>query len=153
MNNGQTPKAFKSKAQGRSPWRAHPGKRDQNVPFTPKALHKIQQSSLCNPYGVNDSFRYVHPGCAAGAATLGYGVQPLRGNEPDIVSRFLRLLEESRMRLPVSILLLAIAASFVLSSIASGTGLSPVGTQPHGGLSGKIVFVHGGHGITAANEK
>ena len=24
-----------------------------------------------------------------------------------------------------------------------------VGTQPHGGLSGKIVYTHGGHGITA----
>lgn len=31
-------------------------------------------------------------------------------------------------------------------------GLVPVGTQPHGGLSGKIVYTHGGHGFTAANE-
>ncbi len=30
-------------------------------------------------------------------------------------------------------------------------GLVPIGTQPHGGLSGKIVYTHGGHGITAAN--
>ena len=32
-------------------------------------------------------------------------------------------------------------------------GLVPVGTQPHGGLSGKIVYTHGGHGITAANKR
>src|SRR6476620_10021173 len=36
-------------------------------------------------------------------------------------------------------------------SIASG--LAPVSTQLHGGLSGKIVYVHGGHGITAANNR
>ena len=32
-------------------------------------------------------------------------------------------------------------------------GLVPVGTQPHGGLTGKIVYTHGGHGITAANQQ
>src|ERR1700751_2676911 len=32
-------------------------------------------------------------------------------------------------------------------------GLVPVGTQPQGGLSGKIVYTHGGHGITAENKK
>ncbi|CAN5206708.1 hypothetical protein BH11PLA2_BH11PLA2_44340 [soil metagenome] len=30
-------------------------------------------------------------------------------------------------------------------------GLVPVGTQPVGGLSGKIAYIHGGHGITADN--
>src|SRR6478609_1123063 len=42
-------------------------------------------------------------------------------------------------------------------SIAAGeliaAGLVPVGMQPHGGLSGKIVYTHGGHGITAANKR
>ncbi|HVT30072.1 MAG TPA: fibronectin type III domain-containing protein [Lacipirellulaceae bacterium] len=35
---------------------------------------------------------------------------------------------------------------------AFADGLVPVGSQPHGGLSGKIVYTHGGHGITAANQ-
>jgi hypothetical protein len=39
-----------------------------------------------------------------------------------------------------------------LSGDLMAAGLVPVGTQPHGGLSGKIVYTHGGHGITAANE-
>src|SRR5262245_11587083 len=34
----------------------------------------------------------------------------------------------------------------------SAPGLVEVGTQPTGGLSGKIVYIHAGHGITAANE-
>ncbi len=33
------------------------------------------------------------------------------------------------------------------------TGLVDVGMQPQGGLSGKIVYTHGGHGITAANKR
>src|SRR3954470_16460018 len=45
------------------------------------------------------------------------------------------------------------AWSLVIPSFACASGLVPVGTQPHGGLSGKIVFLHGGHGITAANQK
>ncbi|HEX5470841.1 MAG TPA: fibronectin type III domain-containing protein, partial [Lacipirellulaceae bacterium] len=35
---------------------------------------------------------------------------------------------------------------------AVGDGLVPAGAQPHGGLNGKIVYTHGGHGITAANQ-
>ncbi|MEX2091389.1 MAG: hypothetical protein WD971_01865, partial [Pirellulales bacterium] len=31
----------------------------------------------------------------------------------------------------------------------SVAGLVEVGTQPHGGLDGKIVYIHGGHGYTA----
>ncbi len=34
----------------------------------------------------------------------------------------------------------------------SAAGLVDVGTQPQGGLSGKIVYIHGGHGYTADNE-
>jgi hypothetical protein len=34
----------------------------------------------------------------------------------------------------------------------SAAGLTDVGAQPHGGLSDKIVYIHGGHGYTAANE-
>ncbi len=44
------------------------------------------------------------------------------------------------------------AWSLVISSAVHAGGLVPVGTQPHGGLSGKIVYTHGGHGITAANQ-
>lgn len=31
-------------------------------------------------------------------------------------------------------------------------GLVPIGSQPHGGLTGKIIYTHGGHGITADNK-
>lgn len=41
----------------------------------------------------------------------------------------------------------------VVSGESSAAGLAPVGTQPHGALSGKIVYTHGGHGITAANQR
>ncbi len=34
----------------------------------------------------------------------------------------------------------------------TASGLVAVGTQPAGGLSGKIAYIHGGHGYTAANE-
>ena len=34
----------------------------------------------------------------------------------------------------------------------TASGLVAVGTQPTGGLSGKIAYIHGGHGYTAANE-
>lgn len=34
----------------------------------------------------------------------------------------------------------------------SAAGLIEVGAQPDGGLSGKITYIHGGHGYTAANE-
>lgn len=40
----------------------------------------------------------------------------------------------------------------ISSTPAPAAGLVEVGTQPHGGLSGKIVYAHGGHGYTAANE-
>src|SRR3954453_3987069 len=43
--------------------------------------------------------------------------------------------------------------SLVIPANLLAAGLVPNGARPHGGLSGKIVFVHGGHGITAANEK
>jgi hypothetical protein len=41
----------------------------------------------------------------------------------------------------------------LLSNDIHAAGLVPIGTQPHGSLSGKIVFTHGGHGYTADNEK
>jgi hypothetical protein len=34
----------------------------------------------------------------------------------------------------------------------SAAGLVDVGAQPEGGLSGKIAYIHGGHGYTAANQ-
>src|SRR3954464_6633781 len=43
--------------------------------------------------------------------------------------------------------------TLVISPSLRADGLVPVGTQPHGGLSGKIVYTHGGHGITAANKR
>src|SRR5689334_22907053 len=48
----------------------------------------------------------------------------------------------------VSIFVLSCSARAVVAD-----GLAPVGAQPHGGLSGKIVYTHGGHGITAENLK
>jgi hypothetical protein len=39
-----------------------------------------------------------------------------------------------------------------IASDAHSEGLVPVGTQPNGGLTGKIVYTHGGHGITADNK-
>jgi hypothetical protein len=39
------------------------------------------------------------------------------------------------------------------ASQSMADGLAPVGSQAHGGLSGKIVYTHGGHGITAENKK
>src|SRR4051812_30382204 len=38
------------------------------------------------------------------------------------------------------------------STGADAPGLVAVGTQPKGGLSGKIIFTHGGHGYTADNK-
>ena len=35
--------------------------------------------------------------------------------------------------------------------VLSGSGLVPIGTQPQGALSGKIVYTHAGHGWTANN--
>jgi len=35
-------------------------------------------------------------------------------------------------------------------TLSAAAGLTPVGTQPLGGLSGKIVYAHAGHGYTAA---
>jgi hypothetical protein len=46
--------------------------------------------------------------------------------------------------------LIVLLNAVVGASIAAG--LAPVGAQPHGGLSGKIVYTHGGHGFTAANQ-
>jgi hypothetical protein len=51
--------------------------------------------------------------------------------------------------------LLVIGAWSLVVSISGdmfADGLVPVGTQPKGGLSGKIVYAHGGHGITADNK-
>ena len=39
-----------------------------------------------------------------------------------------------------------LAAESSKSSRAHVAGLVPVGTQPQGGLAGKIVYTHGGHG-------
>jgi hypothetical protein len=51
-----------------------------------------------------------------------------------------------------------VCASFIvlfasIASVSRADGLAPIGSQPHGGLSGKIVYTHGGHGITAENLK
>src|SRR6478609_11665497 len=43
--------------------------------------------------------------------------------------------------------------SLTIANCAFADGLVPVGTQPDGGLTGKIVYTHGGHGITAANKR
>src|SRR2546421_445742 len=50
-----------------------------------------------------------------------------------------------------------IVAEIIMLNVVVGqliaSGLVPVGTQPRGGLSGKIVYTHAGHGITAANKR
>jgi hypothetical protein len=43
------------------------------------------------------------------------------------------------------------AWSLDISTDSFADGLVPVGTQPRGGLSGKIIYTHGGHGYTADN--
>lgn len=48
---------------------------------------------------------------------------------------------------------LLIVLFIVFADESSAEGLAPVGAQPHGGLSGKIVYTHGGHGITAAHKR
>ncbi|MCC7476407.1 MAG: fibronectin type III domain-containing protein [Pirellulales bacterium] len=45
------------------------------------------------------------------------------------------------------------AADVTAKPSASSLRVETVGTQPHGGFSGKIVYAHGGHGITADNKK
>src|SRR5215467_13648654 len=57
----------------------------------------------------------------------------------------------SRAQLKLVFAFVALLSFVSRASIADG--LVPIGTQPHGGLSGKIVYTHGGHGITAENKK
>ena len=54
----------------------------------------------------------------------------------------------------VALLLLTcrIAGAEVPKHAGTRAGLTPVGAQPRGGLTGKIVYAHGGHGITADNK-
>jgi hypothetical protein len=47
--------------------------------------------------------------------------------------------------------LLLLLAELAVCQPTSAAGLVEVGTQPAGGLSGKIVYIHGGHGYTAEN--
>jgi hypothetical protein len=47
-------------------------------------------------------------------------------------------------------ILLTVAATLVVTT-ATAAGLAEVGAQPTGGLTGKVVFIHGGHGYTANN--
>jgi hypothetical protein len=44
----------------------------------------------------------------------------------------------------------AIPSKGTESQAPDASGLVPVGAQPKGGLSGKIVYTHAGHGYTAA---
>lgn len=53
------------------------------------------------------------------------------------------------LRLPAAVVAF-VAMAFLHS--ASADGLIEVGARPAGALSGKIVYTHGGHGYTAANE-
>ncbi|MEX2318087.1 MAG: DEAD/DEAH box helicase [Pirellulales bacterium] len=71
-----TPQALNTEAQGR---------RDSGAPWVTDeppngyAAGVTQAPIVCNPCGVNEEMRLENPGCAADAATLGYGVEPLRG--------------------------------------------------------------------------
>jgi hypothetical protein len=56
----------------------------------------------------------------------------------------------SCIRAFLSLIVIILAAGLALNySLAAG--LVDVGTQPAGGLSGKIAYIHGGHGYTADN--
>jgi ATP-dependent Lhr-like helicase len=75
--NPNTPKALHNKAQGRresgAPWETDPPPVGYAEGVTPA-------SEVCNPFGVTAPIGHEEPGCAAGAATLGCGVEPLRGS-------------------------------------------------------------------------
>src|SRR3712207_4610174 len=50
-------------------------------------------------------------------------------------------------------LVIGIWSLVIFPALARAESLVAVGSRPRGGLSGKIVYVHGGHGITAANKR
>jgi hypothetical protein len=101
-------------------------------------------------------------GCAkrATVAVSAFVVGMLGGDRPFTWPR----LSETRLRVPDRVFATANLRSERLAYVAlafesleprltlSAAGLVDVGTQPHGGLSGKITYIHGGHGYTAANE-
>jgi hypothetical protein len=67
------------------------------------------------------------------------------------------LLENFMMRILVALFGLLVlspvlATAEAVSPASGAPGLVAVGTQPKGGLTGKIVFAHGGHGYTADNK-
>ena len=69
-----TPKALHSKAQGQRRSRATLGKDYEYSPY-PKG---VAPSVWYNAFGVKKSCGIDDPGCAE-AATLGFGIKPLRG--------------------------------------------------------------------------
>jgi len=56
------------------------------------------------------------------------------------------------LRAPSSLVLGAWSLVILAAGAAHAGGLVPVGSQPQGGLTGKIIYTHGGHGITADNK-
>lgn len=56
----------------------------------------------------------------------------------------------SRLTFPVWIL--AVLLFCYSGGLCHADGLVPIGSQPDGGLSSKVVFIHGGHGYTADNQ-
>lgn len=79
------------------------------------------------------------------------------------ISRIFNSIAALKHPIGSSTLLLAIVLALCLGRVSfaqqaavppteMSTGLLPVGVQPHGSLTGKIIYVHGGHGYTAENK-
>jgi hypothetical protein len=72
-----TPKALYNTAQGRERSERTLGSQTPTRVVTPKGLHK--EPALCNPFGVDAPRYMLSP--RVRCATLGCGVQPLRGKD------------------------------------------------------------------------
>ncbi len=72
-----TPKALNATAQGRrasgAPWVGKERSTSYSEGVTPTR-------DVCDPFGATETMDVQDPGCAAGEATLGCGVEPLRGS-------------------------------------------------------------------------
>ena len=81
-----TPKAFHNKAQGRSRSERTLGCHRHDVP-NPEGVPQIEDSQLSDPFRVTLLCWSLPQGAPASRATLGCGVQPLRGKEHAIATQ------------------------------------------------------------------
>ena len=83
VNRGNfTAKRFHSKAQDRRE-AAHPGNSSlcDRLRRRRYTIVTLDRKRLCNSFGVTDHVLNLNPGCAASAATLGFGVKRLRRSQ------------------------------------------------------------------------